>query len=173
MPKLLPAILAAILLLSPAAQAKRAPNLELKILAGDPIHLADLRGSIVVLSFWATWCAPCQQELPRLSALSRQYAGKNIRFVAISVDEPKDLPKIAPFVRDHNLQLDVWTGADLDMLERVGLGNVLPGTLIPDQPGEIVARIQGEARDPDITAPLDWLLAGKLGTAPAPITKRY
>ena len=173
MPRLLTTVLAAIFLLTPVAHAKRAPNLELKSLAGDTIHLADLHGSIVVLSFWATWCAPCQQELPRLSALSRQYAGKNIRFVAVSVDEPKDLAKIAPFVRDHNLQLDIWTGADLDMLERVGLGNVLPGTLILDQQGEIVARVQGEARDPDITTPLDWLLAGKSGSAPAPITKRY
>ena len=74
--------------LIPAAHARRAPNLELKDLAGHAHKLSELRGSIVVVNFWATWCAPCREELPLLSQLSHQYAGKNLRFIAISADEP-------------------------------------------------------------------------------------
>ena len=57
--------------LLPSVQAKRAPNLEMKDLSGNTHKVADLRGSIVVLNFWATWCGPCREELPLLSNLSR------------------------------------------------------------------------------------------------------
>lgn len=59
------------------------------------------------------------------------------------------------------------------MLERVGLGNVLPATIIVDQQGEIVSRIMGEAKDEDIKSRLDWLLQGRQGPTPDPVLKRY
>ena len=73
-----------------AALAKRAPNLELKDLAGNTKRIADLRGSIVVVNFWATWCVPCRAELPMLSELTREYAGKKVRFIAVSADEARN-----------------------------------------------------------------------------------
>ena len=171
MRKLVTTILALTLTAAPAAWAKKAPNLELKSLKGETTHLADLRGSIVVVNFWATWCGPCRQELPRLSALAKRYP--NVRFVAVSVDDPKDHAKVEAFLAAHPLTFDVWTGADLDALEHVGLGNVLPGTLILDPQGEVITRIMGEAHEDDISAPLDWLAAGKSGPPPPPLTKRY
>lgn len=165
--------------LAPWAHAKRAPNLELKDLAGATHKVADLRGSIVVLNFWATWCVPCREELPLLSALSRDYvtktesAGKKVRFIAASADDPKNRAKIDQFLSHNNLVMDVWVGADLDMLGRAGLGNVLPATLILDDQGEVIARIMGQAHEEDIKGPLDWLLSGKAGPPPAPVTKRY
>ena len=163
----------AILLLCITAQAKRAPNLELKTLAGEKIKLSDLRGSIVVLNFWATWCGPCQEELPLLSRLTQEYAGKKVKFVAISADDAKDHAKVDKFVTQHSLAMDIWTGGDLDMLEHVGLGNVLPGTMIIDEQGEVVARVMGQAHEEDVKAPLDWLLNGKTTAAPPAVTKRY
>lgn len=155
------------------AYAKRVPNLEAKSLTGTPEKITALRGSIVVISFWATWCGPCKEELPRISKLKDEYFGNGVHFVAISVDEPKDRAKIEPFLKLQNIDLDVWVGGDLDMLERAGLGNVLPGTLIIDQQGEIVGRIMGEAKDEDIKTRLDWLLHGRQGPAPDPVLKRY
>jgi thiol-disulfide isomerase/thioredoxin len=159
--------------LTPIAGAKRAPNLELKDLAGNTHKIAELRGSIVVLNFWATWCGPCREELPLLARLSQQYAAQNVRFIAASADDRKDRAKIDQFLGRTNLALDVWIGADLDMLDRAGLGNVLPATLILDDQGEVMARIMGQAREEDIKGPLDWLLGGKMGAPPAPLTKRY
>jgi thiol-disulfide isomerase/thioredoxin len=165
--------------LTPTAEAKRAPNLEMKDLAGATHKLADLRGSIVVLNFWATWCGPCRQELPMLSRLSQEYsakpenAAKKVRFIAASADESKNRAKVDQFLSSNSLALDVWLGADLDMLDRAGLGNVLPATLILDEQGEIVARIMGQAREADIRAPLDWLLGGKVGPPPPASIKRY
>ncbi|HWZ51185.1 MAG TPA: TlpA disulfide reductase family protein [Granulicella sp.] len=158
---------------APAASAKRLPALQFRDLAGHPQQLSSLRGSIVVLSFWATWCAPCREELPRLAKLNREYAARGVRFLAVSADEPKDRSRIEPYLNQQNLALDVWLGANSDVLERVGLGNILPGTLILDQKGEVIGRIMGEARESDIRSRLDWLLQGRSGPPPSPLTKRY
>jgi thiol-disulfide isomerase/thioredoxin len=158
---------------APIAQAKRAPNLELKSLSGATEKIADLRGSIVVINFWATWCGPCKEELPLLSKLTQEYSGKKVRFISISVDEPKNRQKIDQFLSQQKLSMEIWVGGDLDMLERAGLGNVVPGTMILDEQGEIITRIMGQAHEEDIKAPLDWLVGGKAGVAPPAAVKRY
>ena len=160
-------------LITPAAQAKRVPNLELKDQAGNAHSLSELRGSIAVVNFWATWCGPCREEMPMLSKLSEEYAVQKVRFIAASADVPKDKSKIAKFVEAQKPSMDIWIGADLDMLERAGLGNVLPATLIVDQQGEVIARILGEAREADVRTVLDWLLAGKSGPPPPALVKHY
>jgi thiol-disulfide isomerase/thioredoxin len=156
-----------------SAGAKPVPDLKFQDLAGHKQGLASLRGSITVISFWATWCAPCRQELPLLSSLSRRYGKSGVRFVAISVDELKDRGKIEPFLRDQNIALEVWTGADLDALDRLGLGNVVPGTVVLDRQGEIVGRVQGEAQESDIIGYLDWLLSDRRSAPPPGRIKRY
>jgi thiol-disulfide isomerase/thioredoxin len=167
-------LLAALLVccLIPQAQAKRAPNLALKDLKGKSRTLSELRGSIVVLNFWATWCGPCREELPMLSRVSREYAGKKVRFIAASADEAKDRAKLDEFMSRGDLGLEVWVGADLDMLERAGLGDELPATLILDEQGEVVSRVLGQAREQDVKAPLEWLLGNKTGPAPQAVVKR-
>jgi thiol-disulfide isomerase/thioredoxin len=163
----------AVLVLAAAALAESVPKLSLKDLNGQPQKLSALRGKTVVLNFWATWCEPCQEELPRLSKLSQNYKEKNVEFVAVSIDAAKDRDKIGPLLHRLDVTLDIWTGADLDTLEKFGLGNVVPGTMVIDEKGQVVARVMGEARDEDVRAPLDWLLSGRLGAAPPPLLKRY
>ncbi len=166
-------IIAALLVscLMPLAQAKRAPNLEFKDQAGHTHKVAELRGSIVVLNFWATWCGPCREELPMLSKLTQEYAPKKVRFIAASANEPKDRAKVDEFVSSHKLPMEIWLGADLNMLDRANLGNELPATMILDDQGEVITRILGEAREEEVRAALDWALAGKTGPPPPPVTK--
>ena len=156
-----------------AAQAKPLPDLKFKDLAGNPQRLDSLRGSITVVSFWATWCAPCRDELPRLSQLSHTLADHDVHFVAISIDESKDRAKVEPFLEKNKVDLNVWVGGDSGMLGRVGLGEIVPGTLVLDKDGATVGRIMGEARDADITAYIDWLEHDRQGPAPPPLIKRY
>ncbi|HEU5350047.1 MAG TPA: TlpA disulfide reductase family protein [Terracidiphilus sp.] len=160
-------------LLAPMAQAKRAPNFQLKDLDGHAHHVADLRGSVVVLNFWATWCGPCREELPMLTRLSKDYAPRHVRFIAASADENKDRAKVARFVHDHDLGMDVWVGANLDMLDSAKLGNELPATLILDADGNIITRIKGEAREKDVRDALDWILGGEKGAAPPAVVTHY
>ena len=157
----------------PKVQAKHAPNLEFKSLSGKTTKLSDLHGSIVVINFWATWCVPCREELPLLNNLEKEYAGKKVRFVAASADEARNRAALDRFVSQHQIEMEVWAGANLDMLERAGLGNELPATLVVDEQGQVIARVLGEAREEDIRRPLDWLLGGRTGPAPEAVVKHY
>jgi thiol-disulfide isomerase/thioredoxin len=154
------------------AGAKPVPDLKFQDLAGHTQKLSDLRGSITVISFWATWCGPCKEELPRLSALKQHYADKGVRFIAISADEPKSRSKIEPYIQQQGITLDIWTGADIGSLDRLNLGNALPATIVLDKDGTPIGRIMGEARDADITSYLDWLLSDRSAPAPPPTLKR-
>jgi thiol-disulfide isomerase/thioredoxin len=160
-----------------SAQSRKTPNLDFQDLDGNKHRLADPRGSIAVVNFWATWCGPCREELPMLSRLTQQYASRNVRFISISADEDpssrKQRDKINKFLNDQKPAMEIWVGADLDALERCGLGQLLPATMILDSNGQIVSRIEGQAHEEDITQPVDWLLNGKVGTPPAAIVKRY
>ena len=167
-----------ILIAMPAfASVSRAPNLNLKDLAGNRQKLSALRGQIVVINFWATWCGPCQEELPRLSKLAQEWTGKDIHLIAVSIDEPKDASKIAPTLERLHVvpgaNLAVWTGSDVDTMESFGLGNIVPGTVVIDGEGNIVTRVMGEAKDEDILNAINWLLGGRAGTPPPSLVKRY
>jgi thiol-disulfide isomerase/thioredoxin len=154
------------------AGAKPVPDIKFQDLTGHAQRLSDLRGSITVISFWATWCGPCKEELPRLSALKLQYADKGVRFIAISADEPKTRAKIQLFLQQQGIALEVWTGADIGTLDRLTLGNGLPATIVLDKDGSPIGRIMGEAREADVTGYVDWLLSDRTGAAPPPVIKR-
>ena len=81
--------------------------------------------------------------------------------------------KVEPFLQRQNVALEVWVGADTDSLGRLGLGNIVPGTLIIDENGDVVGRIMGEARDSDVIGYLDWLIHKRQGPTPEPLVKRY
>ncbi len=153
--------------------AKRAPDPGFKTLDGQSRKLSALRGQIVVVNFWATWCGPCQEELPRLAQMAVSYDGKPVKFVTISIDAPKDRAKIPGVLERLKVPADSWVGGDTDILADFGLGNIVPGTAVLDEHGEVIARIIGEARESDVRAAVDWLLGGRSGPAPAAITKRY
>jgi thiol-disulfide isomerase/thioredoxin len=84
----------------PEAQAaslevgRPAPPLTLRTLDGHSIATEDLRGKVVVLTFWATWCEPCRQELPLLSAYAARHADRGLRVLGFSLDEPGELAAV-------------------------------------------------------------------------------
>jgi len=157
----------------PSLFAKRVPDPTFKTLDGQSHKLSTLRGQIVVVNFWATWCGPCQEELPRLSRIAASYSGKPVSFVFISIDESKSRSKIPSALAKLNVDFVSWVGADTDTLDSFGMGNIVPGTLILDETGAPVARIMGEAKEDDVRKPVDWLLGGKIGDPPQALTKRY
>ncbi|MDB6014552.1 MAG: macromolecule metabolism [Gammaproteobacteria bacterium] len=72
----------------------RAPAVTLVTVDGARISSADLLGSVVVLTFWATWCAPCRDELPLLSRYAAQHAAAGLRVLGFSLDTPDELPEV-------------------------------------------------------------------------------
>jgi thiol-disulfide isomerase/thioredoxin len=153
--------------------AKRAPDPAFKTLDGQSRRLSALRGQIVVVNFWATWCGPCQEELPRLTQIAASYSGKPVAFIFISIDEQKDRAKIPATLARLHVTLQSWVDADTDTLDRFGLGDIVPGTMVLDENGEVTARIMGEAKEEEVRHAVDWLLAGKSGPPPPALTKHY
>jgi cytochrome c biogenesis protein CcmG/thiol:disulfide interchange protein DsbE len=72
----------------------RAPPVTLVTVDGARISSADLLGSVVLLTFWATWCAPCRDELPLLSRYAAQHAAAGLRVLGFSLDTPDELPEV-------------------------------------------------------------------------------
>ncbi len=73
---------------------KAAPALVLTALDGQTFDLAKLRGKVVLVNYWATWCAPCRKEMPRLDAFYRRYQGHGLAMIGISIDFPRDFEKV-------------------------------------------------------------------------------
>ena len=71
-----------------------APPLVVTALNGQTFDLTKLRNKVVLLNFWATWCAPCRKEIPRLNAFYRRYHQHGLEVIGISIDRPEDLEKV-------------------------------------------------------------------------------
>lgn len=141
-------------------------ELSLKNLYGKQVHLRDLRGNIVVLNFWATWCGPCRDEMPRLVEAERQYKLRGIIFLGASLDDVNAQETVAGFVRDHQIDFPIWMGATADDLDKLDMGPAVPATAFIDPEGHIVARVSGEIRPEELKERLDWLTKGQVGPLP-------
>lgn len=97
----------------PAAlgEPARAPDFELATPDGDLIRLADLRGKVVLLNFWATWCPPCRAEMPDLEALYREY-GDREGFTVVGVDNMETAAQVADFARQNHLSFPLVLDPD-------------------------------------------------------------
>jgi cytochrome c biogenesis protein CcmG, thiol:disulfide interchange protein DsbE len=73
---------------------KAAPELVVAELDGGTFDLAKLRGNVVLVNYWATWCAPCRKDMPKLDAFYRRYHDQNLEMIGISIDRDSDLPKV-------------------------------------------------------------------------------
>jgi thiol-disulfide isomerase/thioredoxin len=126
---------------------KPAPNFEVKDLDGKAFRFEDLKGSYVLVDFWATWCAPCLAELPRVQAAEAKYRAKGFKVVSISLDETK--AAVVDFVRVRKLawtQIHNATAAG-DLVQAFGVGSI-PATFLIDPKGTIVRLdLRGPALD--------------------------
>lgn len=152
-----------------AAGAEKPAVLTLKDQQGTKTKLSDLHGKIVVLNFWATWCGPCDAEMPMLVKTANSYAGKNVVFIGVSEDSAETMSKIAPYVTKLQIAYPIWVGATDEDMKRLHMGIAVPCTAFLDEDGIIRARILGQMRPGEVEERVDWLLRKQQGTAPAPL----
>jgi thiol-disulfide isomerase/thioredoxin len=135
-------------------------------LDGRPHDFAELRGSIVVVNFWATWCIPCREEMPLFVAMASRRAGAGVVFVGASADGRQDGRKVKRFADELGIGFPIWLGATTEDMTRLGLGTALPATAVLDRDGGVALRVDGLIDGPGLEAWIDWLLGDR--TAPAP-----
>lgn len=139
--------------------------LALKDLTGAEQSLAVLRGRVVVLNFWATWCVPCQKEMPDLSAIQNDYAALGVQVIGAAGDSASDGAKVLKFIREFKVNFPVWLDAKTADMERFGVGTVLPATVIIDKNGKIVWRETGVIKPSELRKELDKILLPKVNEA--------
>jgi thiol-disulfide isomerase/thioredoxin len=110
------------------------------------------RGQVLVVNFWATWCAPCREEIPGFVRLQERYAGRGLKFVGIAFDQPD---KVADFAREFAINYPLLIGT-LDTMELMrAAGNragVLPYTVVLDRRGNLVSREPGGLKESRLEA---------------------
>jgi thiol-disulfide isomerase/thioredoxin len=138
----------------PATQAT--PPLRLSGLDGKTWDLDQLRGKVVVVNFWASWCGPCVDELPVLNALARQETGK-VAVVGVNFKEPLD--SIERFSKEHPFAYPVLRDRNGEMFKQWTAG-VMPTTILVDRQGRARWRSVGEigAGDTRLKAAIDALV---------------
>ena len=121
------------------------PTLTLPGLDGRAHALADYRGKLLVVNFWATWCDPCRREIPLLKSLRTEYAKDGLEIVGIAVDSRAD---VAKYATAHGMTYPVLLGEQggLEAASAFGMEVVLPFSVFADRAGHIVALKVGELR---------------------------
>lgn len=134
-------------------------ELVLKDMFGVEQKLSALRGRIVVLNFWATWCGPCIKEMPDLASIQNRYAALGVQVIGASADTLADRESVRKFISDLKINFPVWLGATVEDMSRFGLGPALPATAIIGRDGRIVALFPGVITQDDLIKHIDALIA--------------
>jgi cytochrome c biogenesis protein CcmG, thiol:disulfide interchange protein DsbE len=135
---------------------KKAPDFPLQ-LNGREIHLSDLRGQVVVLNFWATWCPPCVQETPSLNQLQQAIAPQGGMVLGISEDQDPDA--YAQFLHDQNVIFPTFDDTTTKIPGTYGT-SMYPETYVIDRDGRIARKIVGpqDWQDPHFVESIEALL---------------
>ncbi|MGH9872666.1 MAG: cytochrome c biogenesis protein CcdA [Pyrinomonadaceae bacterium] len=121
---------------------KPAPEVELSTLEGQPFRLTDLRGRVVLLNFWATWCVPCRAEIPEFNAMQRELKAQGLEVVGVSTSPGDTVEVIKDFQKDLKQEYTVLRGAE-EIGAKFGNGPGLPVTYLIDREGRIRQKIDG------------------------------
>ena len=133
-------------------------ELKLKDLFGAEQSLAQYKGRIIILNFWATYCIPCRTEMPDLSAIQNEFAALGVQVIGASTDEAKDRAKVLQFIKDVKINFPVWLGATSADTLRFGVGTALPATVIIDKDGKVYKTISGVVSQADLRKDVEKLL---------------
>ncbi len=128
-------------LAAPPAVGQPAPQLVVPQLDGHQFDLAKLRGKVVLVNVWATWCSPCRVEMPTLNAFYRRYHSHGLVLLGLSIDEASDAAQVQQVMRQFSYPAALASAAKIN-----GFGDpiAVPITYVIDAHGVIRAQLQAE-----------------------------
>jgi peroxiredoxin len=142
------------------ARQKPAPDFALKDATGETVKLSDFHGKVVLLNFWATWCAPCKIEIPWFMEFQREYKDHEFAVLGVSMDDD-GWDAVRPYMADHKFNYRIVIGND-DVGKLFGEIDDLPTTFLIDRDGHVakkhVGLISKNTYEDEITA----LLKGRV-----------
>jgi cytochrome c biogenesis protein CcmG, thiol:disulfide interchange protein DsbE len=135
-----------------------APPFTLRNLKGNLEGLDDHSGKVIIVNFWATWCAPCVKEMPSFETLYRRYRSKGLTLLAVSLDKDGSA-KVQEFVDKHKLSFPVLLDTE-GVAEKLYPSFTIPFTYVIDKQGRVAARVDGakEWASPETFKAVEYLL---------------
>ena len=145
----------------PLVSGTKAPPAESETLTGHNFRLSALRGHVVVLDFWATWCVSCKQAMPALNKLQRDYASRGVSVVGISLDAANTAARVPATVKQLGVSYPILVGPKRNILIGEAYNaDVLPSLYVIDQAGVVRWSHAGiyDSEDKDVRSLIDRLL---------------
>ena len=118
------------------AQHSKAPNFKATASDGSTVELKQLKGKVVVVNYWATWCGPCRQEIPGFIDVYKQYKGKGLEIVGVSLDQ-NGWEVVKPYMTKAKINYPVVLPDDV-LKSKYGVINAIPTTFFVDKEGNLV-----------------------------------
>jgi thiol-disulfide isomerase/thioredoxin len=135
-----------------------APDFSLTDLQGRKLAVADYTGKVILLDFWASWCVPCQKEIPRFIEWQKKYSGEGFQVIGISMDDDEKAART--FAKRYKFNYPIAIGTER-LAESYGGILGLPANLIINRDGQIVAKVVGETDLGKLEAEIKSQLAQK------------
>ena len=127
--------------IDPIKGDKKAPDFSLKDLNGNNVQMRQLKGKVVLLNFWTTWCGPCKEEMPGFEVLYQQFKERNFVLLAVSVDY-EGLKPVREFIDKHHYTFPVLLDPKGQTLDPFGVKGV-PTTFLIDKTGRMIGKATG------------------------------
>jgi cytochrome c biogenesis protein CcmG, thiol:disulfide interchange protein DsbE len=124
---------------------KQLPNITISDLQGKPVNIQEIAGGgkITVLSFWATWCAPCKRELDAIAELYPAWSTDyNTKLVAITIDNARALTQVKPLIQEKGWEFEVLSDSKQELQQALNF-QAIPQTFVVDTNGNIVYQHEG------------------------------
>jgi thiol-disulfide isomerase/thioredoxin len=132
-----------------------APDFTLEELGGKNVTLSDMKGKVVLLEFWATWCPPCRASIPGIERLHEKYKDKGVVVLAVSMDDG-GWDAVQSFVKEQGIKYTVLKGND-DVAVKYQVRSI-PMLLVVDKEGKITRRYLGFGSDEDVESEIKAIL---------------
>lgn len=121
-----------------AQAADNAPSFTLRDINGQQVSLEDFKGQVVLVNFWATWCGPCQVEMPHLQKMYVDLQDQGFVVLSISADNARDASKVKPLIKRNRYTFPVLLDKDSSVLNQYNPESVLPYNVLIGKDGNII-----------------------------------